>query len=264
MIIQILFIASLLSQIVLLGMDKPDLKIDNLVKQVQEREFASKRNKIYEYLNNGRVYPVSMDGEMFSKVRKLCIKQKYAHVLAELVQEKNGTRILDPNSWYEGNSKNCRLLAEAIYNDARDNIEILLKAGADPNCIAGNFADHYSCQESPLFSAVDKRDTGLIELLLKHGAAPNQQYEPSGLLPLLRAVQNHVETDPDEQDLNTTLTILTLLLIHGANPDEREKAGVHKKSSEELRKCYTARELAHAYDAHEILKLFDEKKSALP
>ena len=171
-------------------------------------------------------------------------------------------KIIDPNSEFYTGSKTVRLINEAAYHRAHGNMEALLQFGADPNQIAGNCADHYCWQESPLYTAVDARDNRMLLLLLNKKANPNKHFEYS-LLPLMRAIGNYDSNNPE--DVKTTHEIITTLLQYGASPDEKEETSVYNYKLDHkitVVECFTARELATAYNYTDILALFDSVKKA--
>lgn len=233
-------------------------EVESVMQQMESIQRPQLQSKVEEYLSLPP-QPMKMEREMFWKMRELCIKPKYAPILQALVQEKNGVRILDPNTKRETeDGKVFRLLSEAIYNRAYPNAQILLSAGANPNAPACNAYEDYPLRESPLFTAVDFPDLSLLQLLLNAGADPNKHYEIYDNLPLLRAVQNYGEDE--DRDIVKTTSVISLLLSYKANPDEKEREGnCNLNDDDDLRKYYTARELAEAYKAQEILALFNKK-----
>lgn len=254
--------AWLLCSSLLGAMEQPDgQKIESLVKEIQLIQQPKLKHTIAYYLNLAPL-PTQMDSLQFAETRKLCIKQKYAPLLAELLTVKNGVRILDPNSICNDSGGPFRLLTEAVYKKAYSNVEVLLDAGADPNCIASNAGENDIFQESPLYTAVNLEDPHLLFLLLKKGADANKHYETYDNLPLMRVVQNYVCTDPGDRSNDITLPLISLLLKFGANPNEKQPNGFFKSTSvpecrdDDYKKYHTACALAQAHNAQEILHLF--------
>jgi ankyrin repeat protein len=81
-------------------------------------------------------------------------------------------------------------------------IELLLECGAQP--VAGK-----SMEDTPLFIAIESKDTALVKVLLDHGADPNVSVE-GGWIPLSAALKS-----PE---------IVRILLDHGANPNCERKS----------------------------------------
>lgn len=243
----------------LYAMEQPFLpEVESLEQQVQNIQRPFLKDKITRYLEIAP-QPAKMDRQMFENIRKLCIKAKYAPILQALLQQKNGVRIIDPNSKYKTDSGRVfRLLSEAVFNRAYANVTVLLNAGANPNAAACNFQDHYSLRESPLYTAADFFDLPLLQLLFDAGANPNQRYRIYDNLPLTRIVSNYVEADEDDRDRDTTISMILLFLDHFANPDEKDKDGCfYLKNQADMKKYYTARELAQAAGCSEILTLLN-------
>ena len=83
----------------------------------------------------------------------------------------------------------------------KDESQLLFDAGADPNISSEDDGT------TPLVAAIDGHHTGIVKMLLKHGADPNLQSRKRwGKLPLLAA-----SSQP------RSLEILSLLLKHGAS-----------------------------------------------
>ena len=126
--------------------------------------------------------------------------------------------------------------------------EYLLRSGADPRVSDTSFAGG---KKPPLFHAVDAENGGAIDLLLEHGASPNQRHDwgepyftalvrgatPPEWIELLlsrRADANMLDNwlqplvvvalktraDEDERE-----EVVRLLLRHGAKPDTRDSSG---------------------------------------
>ncbi|GMU19429.1 MAG: hypothetical protein AMXMBFR12_06210 [Candidatus Babeliales bacterium] len=236
-------------------------EVERVLQQVQLLCKPQLKHKVEGYLSLPP-QPVWLEREAFEHVRKVCINPKYAPILQELLKEKNGMRILDPNSFcLLENGRIFRLINEVVFHKAYSNVQILLEAGADPNNEACNAEEHFSFKESPLYTSVDSNDLELLESLLKGHADPNKHYEIYDNLPLVRAVVNYVEADDKGKDMTKTFSIISILLSYRASPDEKQKiANYNHKDKADLKKYYTARELAQACNATEILNLFDKQR----
>jgi ankyrin repeat protein len=99
-------------------------------------------------------------------------------------------------------------LALAISSRWRPGIELLLSKKANPNTIS-TFKG-----ETPLSMSIWQKDLALIELLLRNGANPNF-IGAYGADALQTAIQSG-RTD-DQEALNTTASVVKLLLKYGAN-----------------------------------------------
>ncbi|KAK7917798.1 hypothetical protein PG985_011406 [Apiospora marii] len=76
-------------------------------------------------------------------------------------------------------------LIRAIAANQLGVVEHLLKAGADHRVCDNSFAGG---KKPPLFHAVDAENGGAIDLLLEHGASPNQRYDSWGGEPYFAAL----------------------------------------------------------------------------
>jgi hypothetical protein len=99
-------------------------------------------------------------------------------------------------------------LALAISSRWKPGIELLLSKKTNPNTIST------SKGETPLSMSIWQKDLALIELLLRNGANPNF-IGAYGADALQTAIQSG-RTD-DQEALNTTASIIKLLLKYGAN-----------------------------------------------
>ncbi|MBA3661087.1 MAG: ankyrin repeat domain-containing protein [Gammaproteobacteria bacterium] len=114
------------------------------------------------------------------------------------------------------NNTDARFLHEAIY-DSPAIVEYLLAKGANPNSKDYDNATplHYVLKKDDRNEEEILRRLQIVELLLKNGANINAQTKEYGDTPLHIAVQNSYCTEK----------FIKLLLLYGANPHTKNKAG---------------------------------------
>ena len=116
----------------------------------------------------------------------------------------------------------------------RATIERLIREGADIHAIDKNGV-------TPLHYAVRFRSPAAVEVLLKHGAAVNQQCKRSGSTPLHRAVTSTGAPGTAGKSAEA-LKIIEILLRRGADPsltNKRGKTPADYVRDEPLRKLLT-------------------------
>lgn len=234
------------------------------------QQIAHRKEEIYEILISNLIdhepFPQKiLSVDQFRLLRKLSISMHYVPLLKYALESK----LLDANTELTVNSGIFRLINEAAFHQAYENLELLLEFGADPNQTACNFEEHFSWQESPLFTSVDKRDNRMLQILLNDKRAdPNKMYAHSNPLPLMRAVGNFCPDDPE--DVKDTHKIISTLLQFGANPNARETMSSRACKYEDdhelwfnAKECFTPRELATEFNYTDIVTLFDSVKQTL-
>jgi len=120
-------------------------------------------------------------------------------------------RLLDDGHEADEGGDSWTALIWASRTGSIEAIKLLLDSGADVN-LPGPTGDNWDA--TPLQHAILQRQAAAVRLLLDRGADPNRSPGPETLTPLLLAAG---DTDP---------TILTLLLVHGADPTVEGENGV--------------------------------------
>lgn len=119
------------------------------------------------------------------------------------------------------------LVAFAVRGEEEEVVRILLEGGADPEDSGTDRSPHAAIAfyrtHSPLQSAVEKRNLGIAELLLQHGADPNAY---AGRWPLLcRLASDFCRSRCSPVQLAKELALLSLLIRYGAEPDIQDVSG---------------------------------------
>jgi len=146
-------------------------------------------------------------------------------------QDWDGVRaLLNADNVNTAHADGSTALAWSVYWDNRGTVELLLKAGADPNT-----QNDYGV--TPLVLAIENRNSAIAELLLKAGADPDLRLW-SGVTPLMVAAKS------GKADL------VALLLEHGADINARDS-----------RRNQTALMWAIAFEYPQIAKLLIDRNA---
>lgn len=125
-------------------------------------------------------------------------------------------------------------LSAAVIRGNYEIVRVLLEAGADPNIQP---IDHML----PIMCAVENRNKGITELLIKYGANPNARHDGNGFTPLHLAVD--VEGDAAWQSGEPpNIAIIEILLASGADPSIKNEIG---STAYDVAKDYEFKEAMH-------------------
>lgn len=115
---------------------------------------------------------------------------------------KNKASVHDQNCW--GRTALHDVAASPVLIHCKDLIALLLQHGADINCVDEN-------GETPLFKAVENKDSETVEFLLLNGALPNKARK--GLITPL----HHAVFHSDFVAMHKSLAIISALITHQAH-----------------------------------------------
>ena len=200
----------------------------NKVKAAEMARYATKTDKrIQEIMafpfDNKEALDSDIKKDTNGLLHKLYANEKYAPFLELLLK----TKKLDPNmkwtrkfvtpEFWIADTQQFTLLTSALFCEAFQNVELLLKAGADLH-LQGTDPRNVSSVRMPLQIVLDKKNFAAAEKLLAAGADP-QKFSGKHIMdyPLFNAVEKYLKQEKP-QEVPMLERIIELMLAKGAMP----------------------------------------------